>query len=107
MKNKGKGKGKGKAAPGPVAQASGPPGMTPGQQAVELATMMASMGTKVDDASRRTSVLDALCGEDVLELPECEDAVKPGLVKGNLKVDLLKHQVVYLVVSRLASASLG
>ncbi|KAG8857347.1 hypothetical protein FRB96_005834 [Tulasnella sp. 330] len=88
-----KNKGKGRATQGSAAaQASGLPGMTPGQKAVELATMMASMGTKVDDASRRTSVLDALCGEDVLELPEFDDAVKPGLVNGNLKVDLLKHQ---------------
>lgn len=70
--------------------------MTPGQQAIELATMMASMGTKVDDASRRTSVLDALCGEDLLELPECDDAMKPGVANGILKVDLLKHQVLSL-----------
>lgn len=65
--------------------------MTAGQKAVELATMMAHMGTKVDEASRRTSVLDALCADDVLELPLCEDP--PSKAKGNLKVDLLKHQV--------------
>ncbi|KAG9003678.1 hypothetical protein FRB93_010899 [Tulasnella sp. JGI-2019a] len=93
-----KNKVKSKAVSGPGSSgqasgsASGPPGMTPSQKAVELATMMASMGTKVDDASRRTSVLDALCGEDVLELSECDVGMKPGLASGNLKVDLLKHQ---------------
>ncbi|KAL1741859.1 SNF2 family N-terminal domain-containing protein [Schizophyllum fasciatum] len=46
---------------------------------------------KVDDESRRNSVLDTLCSvDDVLKLPEHPDP--PGIFKGDLVVDLLKHQ---------------
>ena len=47
---------------------------------------------KVDDEGRRSSLLDTLCSvEDVLELPEHPSP--PGVSGGDLKVNLLKHQV--------------
>ena len=47
---------------------------------------------KVDDEGRRSSLLDTLCSaDDVLSLPVHDDP--PGIEKGNLRVDLLKHQV--------------
>ena len=46
---------------------------------------------KVDNEGRRTSLLDTLCSvEDALDLPE--HPTPPGK-DGDLKVDLLKHQV--------------
>jgi hypothetical protein len=46
---------------------------------------------KVDDESRRTSLLDTLCStEDVLNMPLHQKP--PGIASGELKVDLLKHQ---------------
>ncbi len=51
---------------------------------------------KVNDEARRGSLLDNLYStEDVLSLPVHPDP--PGIKKGNLKVDLLKHQVCGLV----------
>lgn len=47
---------------------------------------------KVDDEGRRSSLLDTLCSvADVLELPEHPSP--PSLRSGDLKVNLLKHQV--------------
>lgn len=47
---------------------------------------------KVDDEGRRSSLLDSLCSiEDVLGLPEHPNP--PGIASGELRVDLLKHQV--------------
>lgn len=47
---------------------------------------------KVDDEGRRTSLLDTLCStEDVLALPVHKNP--PGIQSGDLKVNLLKHQV--------------
>jgi hypothetical protein len=47
---------------------------------------------KVDDEGRRSSLLDTLCStEDVLGLPEHPNP--PGIASGELRVDLLKHQV--------------
>ena len=47
---------------------------------------------KVDDEGRRASLLDTLCSvDDVLGLPVHPDP--PGTANGQLKVDLLKHQV--------------
>ncbi|KIO29735.1 hypothetical protein M407DRAFT_226612 [Tulasnella calospora MUT 4182] len=59
------------------------------QKAIELSRMMAGLA-KVDDSARRATVLDALCGEDILELPVHEDP--PSKAKGQLKNDLLRHQ---------------
>ncbi|KAG8948964.1 hypothetical protein FRC04_009165 [Tulasnella sp. 424] len=60
------------------------------QKALELSRMMAGLA-KVDDSARRATVLDALCGEDILELPLHEDP--PSKAKGQLKNDLLRHQL--------------
>ncbi|KAG8935555.1 hypothetical protein FRC02_007699 [Tulasnella sp. 418] len=58
-------------------------------KARELADMMQGL-SKVDDAGRRATMLDALCGGDILNLPVHPDP--PSKSKGNLKSDLLKHQ---------------
>ncbi|KAL1760634.1 SNF2 family N-terminal domain-containing protein [Schizophyllum commune] len=58
--------------------------------AAELKQMLSGL-EKVDDESRRNSVLDTLCSvDDVLKLPEHPDP--PGIAKGDLVVELLKHQ---------------
>ena len=50
---------------------------------------------KVDDEGRRSSLLDELCStDDVLKLPEHPNP--PGLATGDLKVNLLKHQVSFV-----------
>jgi hypothetical protein len=60
-------------------------------RAAELRQMLASL-EKVDDEGRRSSLLDTLCStEDVLALPEHPNP--PGIANGELRVDLLKHQV--------------
>lgn len=47
---------------------------------------------KVDDEGRRASLLDTLCStDDVLTLPVHPNP--PGIQSGDLKVNLLKHQV--------------
>ncbi|KAH8119200.1 SNF2 family N-terminal domain-containing protein [Phellopilus nigrolimitatus] len=60
------------------------------RKAAELKTMLNNL-EKVDDESRRTSLLDTLCStEDVLNLPV--HPCPPGIATGDLVVDLLKHQ---------------
>ncbi|KAF9012434.1 SNF2 family N-terminal domain-containing protein [Cyathus striatus] len=60
------------------------------QKAAELRQMLSTL-EKVDDEGRRSSMLDTLCAsDDILNLPLHPDP--PGILKGNLKVDLMKHQ---------------
>jgi SWI/SNF-related matrix-associated actin-dependent regulator of chromatin subfamily A3 len=60
-------------------------------RAEELKQMLSSL-EKVDDEGRRGSLLDTLCStEDVLGLPEHPNP--PGIASGELRVDLLRHQV--------------
>jgi SWI/SNF-related matrix-associated actin-dependent regulator of chromatin subfamily A3 len=68
-------------------------------RAVELRQTLSNL-EKVDDESRRSSLLDTLCStEDVLGLPEHPNP--PGIASGELRVDLLRHQVCdYLVLVR-------
>lgn len=59
-------------------------------KAAELRQMLNSL-EKVDDESRRASLLDTLCGtDDVLSMPT--HSMPPGISSGELTVDLLKHQ---------------
>ncbi|EPQ57350.1 hypothetical protein GLOTRDRAFT_74086 [Gloeophyllum trabeum ATCC 11539] len=59
-------------------------------KAQELQQMLNAL-EKVDDESRRSSLLDTLCStDDILKLPE--HPAPPGIGTGDLKVDLLKHQ---------------
>lgn len=61
------------------------------EKAAELSQMIANL-EKVDDESRRHTLLDSLCSvDDILSLPLHPDP--PSIQKGNLKVDLLRHQV--------------
>ncbi|KAF8161207.1 SNF2 family N-terminal domain-containing protein [Crassisporium funariophilum] len=61
------------------------------QKAAELKQMLNNL-EKVDDEGRRTSLLDTLCSnDDVLNLPLYPSP--PGIASGELKVDLLKHQL--------------
>jgi hypothetical protein len=61
------------------------------QRAAQLKQMLAGL-EKVDDEGRRHSLLDALTVvDDVLALPVHPSP--PGRSTGELKVDLLKHQV--------------
>lgn len=63
-------------------------------RAAELRQTLANL-EKVDDEGRRSSLLDTLCStEDVLGLPEHPNP--PGIASGELRVDLLKHQVYEL-----------
>ncbi|KXN85344.1 Putative SWI/SNF-like matrix-associated actin-dependent regulator [Leucoagaricus sp. SymC.cos] len=60
------------------------------RKAAELKQMIDGL-EKVNDEGRRGSLLDTLCStEDILNLPLHPDP--PGTQKGNLQVDLLKHQ---------------
>lgn len=60
-------------------------------RAAELRQTLANL-EKVDDEDRRSSLLDALCStDDVLNLPEHPSP--PGIASGELRVDLLRHQV--------------
>jgi SWI/SNF-related matrix-associated actin-dependent regulator of chromatin subfamily A3 len=60
-------------------------------RAAELRQMLSNL-EKVDDEGRRSSLLDTLCStEDVLGLPEHPNP--PGIASGELRVDLMKHQV--------------
>ena len=62
-------------------------------KAQELRQILNSL-EKVDDEGRRTSLLDTLCStEDVLALPMHPNP--PGIQTGDLKVNLLKHQVSF------------
>lgn len=67
------------------------------QKAAELKQMLNNL-EKVDDESRRSSLLDTLCSmEDVLNLPLHPNP--PSISNGDLKVDLLKHQVYFSAYS--------
>jgi SWI/SNF-related matrix-associated actin-dependent regulator of chromatin subfamily A3 len=60
-------------------------------RAAELRQMLSNL-EKVDDEGRRSSLLDTMCStEDVLGLPEHPNP--PGIASGELRVDLLRHQV--------------
>lgn len=60
-------------------------------KAAELSQILNSL-EKVDDEARRGSLLDTLCStDDVMNLPL--HPAPPGIQTGELKVDLLKHQV--------------
>lgn len=61
------------------------------QKAAELKQMLSTL-EKVDDDGRRGSLLDSLCSkDDILSLPVHEDP--PSIASGDLKVNLLRHQV--------------
>jgi SWI/SNF-related matrix-associated actin-dependent regulator of chromatin subfamily A3 len=61
------------------------------QKAAELRQMLSNL-EKVDDEGRRSSLLDTLFSvHDVLNLPLHPSP--PGILSGELTVDLLKHQV--------------
>ena len=61
------------------------------QKAAELRQMLSNL-EKVDDEGRRSSLLDTLCSiDDVLNLPLHPSP--PGILSGELTVDLLNHQV--------------
>jgi SWI/SNF-related matrix-associated actin-dependent regulator of chromatin subfamily A3 len=60
-------------------------------KAAELRQILSNL-EKVDDEGRRESLLDTLCSvDDVLKLPVHPSP--PGIANGELRVDLLKHQV--------------
>ncbi len=60
-------------------------------KAAELRQMLNNL-EKVDDESRRSSLLDTLCSvDDVLNLPVHPQP--PSIATGELRVNLLKHQV--------------
>ncbi|KAF8919761.1 SNF2 family N-terminal domain-containing protein [Mucidula mucida] len=60
------------------------------QKAAELSRILNTL-EKVDDEGRRSSLLDSVCAsDDVLNLPLHPDP--PGIAKGDLLVDLMKHQ---------------
>ena len=66
------------------------------RKAAELRSMLNTL-EKVDDESRRTSLLDTLCStEDVLKLPVHPSP--PGLTSGELTVNLLRHQVLQYMI---------
>lgn len=70
-------------------------------RALELRQTLANL-EKVDDEGRRSSLLDTLCStEDVLGLPEHPNP--PGIASGELRVDLLKHQVCDRSLVRLCA----
>ena len=72
-------------------------------RAAELRQTLANL-EKVDDEGRRSSLLDTLCStEDVLGLPEHPNP--PGIASGELRVDLLKHQVRGRSFVRLCAGS--
>lgn len=59
------------------------------EKAAQLASIMSNMA-QLDDTSRRETLLNSLCGQDVLELPLHPDP--PTVESGLLNADLLKHQ---------------
>lgn len=64
-------------------------------RAAELRDILNNL-EKVNNAERRSSLLDQLCAtEDVLNLPEYPDP--PSVKTGELKIDLLRHQVSYIL----------
>jgi len=94
---------------GPLGQRPSAPARTAAQQQViknqqealqRAAELKQTLNTleKVDDESRRSSLLDTLCSkDDILNLPLHPNP--PSIQNGNLKVDLLKHQVSFLCFS--------
>ncbi|KIY67158.1 hypothetical protein CYLTODRAFT_490860 [Cylindrobasidium torrendii FP15055 ss-10] len=61
------------------------------RKAQELKQILNSL-EKVDDEGRRSSLLDTVCStDDVLKLPLHPDP--PGTAKGNMYVDLMRHQL--------------
>ena len=65
------------------------------QKVAELRQMLSNL-EKVDDEGRRSSMLDTLCSaDDVLNLPLHPNL--PGILSGELTVDLLKHQVCLMI----------
>jgi len=65
------------------------------QKAVELRQTLSNL-EKVDDEGRRCSMLDILCStDDVLNLPLHPNP--PGILSGELTVNLLKHQVCLII----------
>lgn len=68
------------------------------QKAAELRQMLNAL-EKVDDDGRRSSLLDTLCStDDILNLPLHPNP--PGTKIGDLKVDLLKHQVFPFIIMK-------
>lgn len=63
-------------------------------RAAELRDILNNL-EKVDDQERRSSLLDQLCSTDVLDLPLYPRP--PGIETGELKVNLLRHQVRLIV----------
>jgi SWI/SNF-related matrix-associated actin-dependent regulator of chromatin subfamily A3 len=59
-------------------------------KAVKLREIMDNMA-QLDDSSRRETLLNSLCGQDVLELPLHPSP--PDRKSGLLHTNLLKHQV--------------
>jgi SWI/SNF-related matrix-associated actin-dependent regulator of chromatin subfamily A3 len=60
-------------------------------RAAELKETLANL-ERVNDEGRRSSLLDTLCSiEDILNLPEHPNP--PSIGSGELRVDLLRHQV--------------
>jgi SWI/SNF-related matrix-associated actin-dependent regulator of chromatin subfamily A3 len=60
-------------------------------RAAELRDMLSTL-ERVNDEGRRSSLLDTLCStEDILNLPEHPSP--PSIESGELRVDLLRHQV--------------
>ena len=69
---------------------------TEAQKSAELAQLLQGI-EKVDDDKRRSAVLDVVCSvEDILELPLYPDP--PSIDSGELTVNLLKHQVRYILL---------
>lgn len=67
------------------------------KKAAELSRILNTL-EKVDDEGRRSSLLDSVCAsDDVLNLPLHPDP--PGIAKGDLLVDLMKHQVPFQLPS--------
>jgi len=67
------------------------------RKASELNNMLKTLEKK-DDDERRSSLLDTVCSvEDILNLPEYPSP--PGIQTGDLKVDLLRHQVLPAVIT--------
>jgi SWI/SNF-related matrix-associated actin-dependent regulator of chromatin subfamily A3 len=59
-------------------------------KAARLSGIMENL-SRLDDTSRRETLLNTLCGDDVLELPVHPSP--PSVQSGLLNTDLLKHQV--------------
>ncbi|GJJ06235.1 hypothetical protein Clacol_000425 [Clathrus columnatus] len=68
------------------------------QKAADLRLLLSSL-EKVDDEGRRASLLDIVCPtEDILNMPTHPNP--PSVAGGQLKVDLLRHQVHFPALSQ-------